>query len=366
MLLGPNEPLTGDCAAHLFISPPCRSIHFTKASRTWKPLFVSSTSHLSSLLLLLYFLSTLNRHTRFTTNNQTPTISIKMHSSQLLLLVAGAVASVSAQEAKATLNQFTLLPLDPDQKTATIVGSGPAATTYSFGCPAVTGSAVASSLKSGASSIGSAIESAASSAGGAAGSIASSLASAGISGASSLASAAASNIEMTPIARPTNARRDNVRLMPIPHPTPVVRRQDTELPDLNIACMPYTVIQGSETYAVKAQVTQDAFSFYAEFNATWKGDLASATPAGTVFITGISMLDVSTATTAPSSSWFTSPATVAVVSASSSAPAPSGSNGANPSGAPANSNPAAAGPLPTGAAVYFGAAAGLVGAVLAL
>lgn len=310
-----------------------------------------------------------------------------MISSQLVLLLA---ASVSAQS---TVNLWSvdLWPIDANS-TATIVGSNPAATTYAFNCPPASSLApsAASSVKSAASSAAAEASSALASLG-IDGSLISSAQSAGASAASSAKSAA--NVELTPIPKPTNARRDNVRLLPIPKPTqarrdnvrllPIAKptlaaRADLPPMDVDIPCVPVTVVQGSETYGIVA-ATKVPIAFNAEFNATWKGDVKSAEVTATLVWGGdISMLNRPLTTAkAPSDELFTTSVAVAVVSASatssgSSSPSgtssssPSGSAGASGSAPAANSNPGAAGPLPTGPAVYVGAAAGIFGAMLAL
>ncbi|PVH95484.1 hypothetical protein DM02DRAFT_632829 [Periconia macrospinosa] len=313
-----------------------------------------------------------------------------MISSKLVLLLAGAALSVNAQSsapAKATLIAFEGLPIDANS-TATLVAQNSAATTYTFACPPVaTGSALSSAKSaagSAASSVGSAAGSLASSIGGAAGSLASSAANAGASAGSSIGNAIASdarsaisNIAMTPIPRPTNARRENVRLLPIAKPTKAARdlrllpiakptaharRQIPYGEDKDIECLPYVVVQGPETYAIKAEVTAP-IKFSAEFKANWKGDLKSASEITGAYSMGGDVSELNHASTATGpASVLGSSVVVPLVTATASS---SGSAGA--SGSPAaNSNPAAAGPMPTGAVAYFGAAAGLLGAALAL
>ena len=268
-----------------------------------------------------------------------------MISSQLVLLLAGAALSVNAQSsapAKATLIAFEGLPIDANS-TATLVAQNSAATTYTFACPPVPTDSILSSAKSAAGS-------AASSLGGAAGSLASSAANAGASAGSSIGNAiasdarsAVSNIAMTPIPRPTNARRENVRLLPIAKPTkaardlrllPIAKPTPHARRDLpwgeEIACLPYTVVQGSETYAIKAEVTAPV-KFSAEFKANWKGDLKAAKEITGAYSMGGDVTELNHASTAtgPASVLQSSVVVPLVTATASGSPA-------------ANSNPAAA------------------------
>ncbi|KAF1958083.1 hypothetical protein CC80DRAFT_592530 [Byssothecium circinans] len=293
-----------------------------------------------------------------------------MHTSQLVLLLAGAAVSVSAQS---TATLFNILPIEPTE-TATLVASNSAATTYSFGCPASKSPDASSAGSSAASSASGAVSSA----------VASPKSSAGF-------------VEGTPIPKPTNARRDDIRLLPIPRPSNV-RRDDIRLLPIpkptqvrrgvplgvTVNCMPYTIVQGPQTWSAHLSYSDASFKMSIDATATWKGEIAKASDvAGSISWGGdLTAFNTQGVVTGPASKMFPTSYAVAVVSASAT-PTPSGSSGASPAGSGTSSRPAsspsgattpavnssgfaASGPLPTGAAAFVGAAAGILGAALAL
>jgi hypothetical protein len=189
------------------------------------------------------------------------------------------------------------------------------------------------------------------------------------------------DIRLLPIPKPSHARRDDIRLLPIAKPTLAAR----DLPwGKTVDCIPYTIVQGPQTWSAHMSYSDSAFKLNIDASATWKGEFAKATDVAASVNWGgdLTMFNTQLQTTAPATEFFpayTVPVVSGAVTPTGSTTSASGahptsssaSNGTPASGsskpsAPMNSAFAASGPLPTGAAAFFGAAAGIFGAALAL